>query len=107
MQTRAFGTVIVILTVFGCATKPIPSPTSSATTPAGSNAAGAPSNTLYLINGKELATGHSVRDLDRNTVISVEHYIGVAAQIRGARANQDVVLITTRDTLAAARITKP
>jgi len=106
MEARVLGTAIVILALCGCASRSIPSPTSQPTEAAGSNAPGTPT-TLYLINGKELATGHSVRELDRNLVISVEHFIGSAAQLRGARANQDVVLITTRDTLGAARITKP
>jgi hypothetical protein len=106
MEARAFETAIVILALCGCASRPIPRPTSETTKSAGSNAPGTPSTTLYLINGKELATGHSVRELDRHMVISVEHYIGAAAQLHGARADQDVVLITTRDTLGAARITK-
>lgn len=107
VAARVFATATVILALYGCASRPIPSPTSQTAQSAGSNVSGTPSTTLYLINGRELATGHSVQELDRNMVISVEHYIGAAAQFRGAGVNQDVVVITTRDTLGATRITKP
>lgn len=77
-------------------TDPQPTPTVATLTAA----------TLFLINGKELAPGHTLQELDPRTITSVEHFIGVAARLRGAGPGRDVIVITTNDTLTAARITK-
>jgi len=66
-----------------------------------------PAATLFLINGKELAAGHTLEELDPRTITSVEHFVGVAARLRGAGPGRDVILIATNDTLTPARITKP
>lgn len=62
--------------------------------------------TLFLINGKELAPGHTLQELDPRSITSVDHFIGVAARLRGAGPGRDVIVIATNDTLTAARITK-
>ncbi len=88
-----------------CARHPVRPPQSAVATRA--TAAEVLPGVLFLINGRALAAGHTLAELDGRYITSVEHLIGPAARPYLRPNFQEVYLITTSDTLGVTKITLP
>lgn len=106
VRTQSVTIVAALILAMACSSRSV-TPSGAQVADAQPTVATPTAATLYLINGKELAPGHTLQELDPRTITSVEHFIGVAARLRGAGPGRDVIVIATNDTLTAARITKP
>lgn len=106
MRTRYALVALPVLAFVGCVRQPpVRAPQSPAATPA---AVAEPlPGVLFLINGRALAAGHALAELDQRYIISVDHLIGPAAQPYLRPRFREVYLIVTRDTLTAHGITVP
>lgn len=107
MRLRVVGSLLGLGLVVACAPTSTLSHVGQTPAPVDSTRSSRTANTLYLINGRELARGHSVRELAPAHIVSVEHFIGPAALRYGVGSDSDVVVITTNDSLTAMRLTVP